>query len=111
MSLTSSPTKGRSVFGVESIAGELVAIEVIVLDEGEEVEVVRNEVGGVVGRAFLGKVVETRIGSSESRRCEAMEGRERLVTVAGGLDIGRLKSVRVESVRRNLGRRLSCKKI
>ena len=46
----------------------MVAVGVLVLDGCEEVEVVRNDVGGSVGRAFLGKVVEMRIGSSESRR-------------------------------------------
>ena len=69
MSLTSSPTKGRSVvkvFRVASLVRRGIAGDVLVLDEYKEVEVVRSEVGGVVGRAFLGKVVEMRIGSSES---------------------------------------------
>ena len=33
-----------------------------------EVNVVRSEIGGCVGRAFFGKVVEMRTGSSGSRR-------------------------------------------
>ena len=69
MSLTSSPTKGRSVvrvFRVASLVRRGIAGDVLVLDEYRGVEVVRSEVGGVVGRAFLGKVVEMRIGSSES---------------------------------------------
>ena len=69
LSLTSSPTKGRSVFRVFRVASlvrKWIAGDVLALDECKEVEVVRSEVGGVVGRAFLGKVVEMRIGSSES---------------------------------------------
>ena len=48
---------------------------------------VLSDVGGVVGRAFLGKLVEMRIGSSESRRWEAIDGRERLIAVVDGVDI------------------------
>ena len=47
------------------------------LDGRREVEVVRMEAGGVAGRAFLGKLVAMRIGSSESRKWEAMDGRAR----------------------------------
>ena len=91
MSLTSSPTKGRSAFRVASLAREWIAGDVLELEGCREVEIVLNEVGGVVGRAFLGKLVDMRIGSSESRRWEAVDGRERLVAVVDGVDIGRLK--------------------
>ena len=49
----------------------------------EVVVTVRNEGGGSVGRAFFGKLVEAITGSSESRRCEAIEGRGLLVMVLG----------------------------
>ena len=68
MSLTSSPTNGRSEVGVESVEYSVAEVVALVLEGFEEVEVVRSEVGGSVGRAFFGKVVEMRIGSSESRR-------------------------------------------
>ena len=50
---------------VASLVRRGIAGDVLVLDEYREVEVVRSDVGGDVGRAFLGKVVEMRIGSSE----------------------------------------------
>ena len=49
----------------------------------EEVIVIRSEGGGSVGLAFFGKLVEMMTGSSESRRCKAIEGRGRLVLVFG----------------------------
>ena len=87
LSLTSSPAKGRSALRVASFARRWIAGDVLVLEGCTEVEVVRNEVSGVVGRAFLGKVVEMRIGLSESRRWEAIDGRERLVAVVDVVDI------------------------
>ena len=52
----------------------------------------------------MGKLVEMRIGSSESRRWEAIDGRERLIAVVDVVDIGSLK-ITVESSETKLGPR------
>ena len=49
-----------------------------VVSEGEVI-VIRIEGGGPAGRAFFGRLVEMMTGLSGSRRCEATEGRGRLV--------------------------------
>ena len=51
-----------------SRAGNADKEDVLVLDDRKEVGIVRMEAGGVAGRAFLGKLVAMRIGSSESRK-------------------------------------------
>ena len=68
LSLTSSPTKGREVVKSASSAGNSDKEDVLVLDDRKEVGIVRMEAGGVAGRAFLGKFVAMRIGSSESSK-------------------------------------------
>ena len=71
LSLTSNPIKGREVGKSASSAGNAGNSDkedVLVLDDRKEVGIVRMEAGGVAGRAFLGKLVAMRIGSSESRK-------------------------------------------
>ena len=68
LSLTRSPTKGRKVGKSSSRAGNADKEDVLVLDDRKEVGIVRMEAGGVAGRAFLGKFVAMRIGSSESSK-------------------------------------------
>ena len=70
LSLTRSPTRGRGRVEEEVLEVSVVARveDVGGVELYGEVDVVRSEIGGCAGRAFFGKFVEMRTGSSGSRR-------------------------------------------
>ena len=70
LNLTRNPTTGRGKAEEEVLEVSVVAREEVVggVELYGEVNVVRSEIGGCAGRAFFGKWVEMRTGSSGSRR-------------------------------------------